>query len=97
MLTKRVDKNGKVNIIKLKGTHFVSESGIERGDNMTGKTPGQKLRELRAGVPMAVVADEVGVTKAALSNYENDIRIPRHDTMGKLAAYYKTTVDAIFF
>ena len=60
-------------------------------------TPGQRLKMLRGKIPQDVVAAEVGVTKSALSNYENDIRVPRPETMSKLAHYFHHTVDEIFF
>lgn len=58
---------------------------------------GKRLRSLRGNTPMAKVADDIGVSISALSMYENGDRIPRDEIKLKLAAYYRRTVDEIFF
>lgn len=62
-------------------------------------TIGEKLTELRTelGLSTTYVADEVGVTKQAIFNYENNIRVPRDEIKIKLANLYNTTVENIFF
>lgn len=43
------------------------------------------------------VASAVGVSLSAIAMYENGNRIPRDETKVKLADYYGTTVQALFF
>ena len=57
----------------------------------------QRLIELRGDIPRKVVAKEVGITKNALCNYENGIRIPKDPIKIKIAEYYGVTVQSIFF
>lgn len=61
------------------------------------KTIGQKLIALRGEQDIDIVANSIGVTKQAIWNYENDKRIPRDDIKRKIAKYYKTSVESIFF
>lgn len=61
------------------------------------KTIGQKLIALRGEQDIDMVAKSIGVTKQAIWNYENDKRIPRDDIKRKIAKYYKTSVESIFF
>ena len=61
------------------------------------KTIGQKLIALRGEQDIDIVAKSIGVTKQAIWNYENDKRIPRDDIKRKIANYYKTSVESIFF
>ena len=60
-------------------------------------TIGEKLRELRGDKTLAKVAEDLGITISALSNYENDIRTPRDAMKIKIAEYYKKSVQSIFF
>lgn len=59
---------------------------------------GRRLRELR-GVhrTLADVSDGSGVSAQQVSQYENGQRIPSAETVVRLAAYYDTTTDYIFF
>ena len=57
----------------------------------------ERLRKLRGDKSQREVADAVGVTAMAMSLYESGERIPRDEIKIKLAKYYQTTVDAIFF
>jgi len=41
------------------------------------------------------MADYLGITNQAYSNYENGAREPSHDTLVKLADYFNVTVDYI--
>lgn len=43
------------------------------------------------------VANAVGISISALAMYENGDRIPRDGIKIKLADYYNTTVQALFF
>lgn len=60
-------------------------------------TIGQKLIKLRDDKEIEDVANAIGVSKQAIWNYENDKRIPRDDIKKKIADYYKTSVENIFF
>lgn len=61
------------------------------------KTIGQRLRELRGNRTQIEVAQAVGITTMALSQYESDKRIPRDSIKVKLAEFFNTTVEDIFF
>lgn len=43
------------------------------------------------------VATAVGVSVSAIAMYENGARIPRDEIKIKMADYYKTTVQDLFF
>lgn len=43
------------------------------------------------------VATAVGVSVSAIAMYENGARIPRDEIKIKMADYYKTTVQELFF
>lgn len=43
------------------------------------------------------VANAVGISISALAMYENGDRVPRDGIKIKLADYYNTTVQALFF
>jgi transcriptional regulator with XRE-family HTH domain len=58
---------------------------------------GKRLLELRGEKSQAEVAQAVGISDSALSMYECGERIPRDSVKVKLAQYYKTTVQKIFF
>ena len=64
---------------------------------MQPKVIGKRLLELRGEKSQAEVAQAGGISDSALSMYECGERIPRDSVKGKLAQYYKTTVQKIFF
>lgn len=64
---------------------------------MQPKVIGKRLLELRGEKSQAEVAQAVGISDSALSMYECGERIPRDPVKVKLAQYYKTTVQKIFF
>ena len=64
---------------------------------MDKKAIGEKLRRLRGEKTLDTVAQIVGITPSALSNYENGIRIPRDEIKVRLAGYYNMSVKSIFF
>ena len=64
---------------------------------MKPKVIGKRLLELRGEKSQAEVAQAVGISDSALSMYECGERIPRDSVKVKLAQYYKTTVQKIFF
>lgn len=62
-------------------------------------TTGNTLRELRQakGKTLAAAAKDIGITPSALSNYENDIRVPRDSIKVAISDYYKKPIQKIFF
>ena len=58
---------------------------------------GERLRKLRGSRTQEEVADAIGITSAAISQYESGERIPRDEIKKSLAEYYKRTVNYIFF
>ena len=60
-------------------------------------TIGEKLKKLGGRKKSKDFAKDIGITISALSNYENDYRIPRDETKRKIAKYYKRSVEEIFF
>ena len=58
---------------------------------------GERLRSLRGARTQAEVANALGVTPMAVSQWENGLRMPSDDMKVKIAAYYKRTVMSIFF
>ena len=57
----------------------------------------EKLIRLRGERSQEKVARELGISVSALSMYETANRIPRDEIKIKIADYYKTTVQEIFF
>lgn len=57
----------------------------------------EKLVKARGEIPKRIVAEEVGISVSALSMYELGHRVPRDEVKVKLAKYYNTTVQALFF
>lgn len=55
------------------------------------------LKSLRGNTSQAEVARAIGITPAAMTNYEQGIRIPRDELKKKIAEYYGVTVESIFF
>lgn len=55
----------------------------------------EKLKLLRKekAISQQEVADAIGVTKSAYSNYEQGIREPSYDVLKKLCKYYQVTSD----
>lgn len=62
---------------------------------MTGY--GQRLRDLRGDKTVEAVAMDIGVSRSAIGMYEAEERVPRDDIKIRLAEYYKTTVQELFF
>lgn len=58
---------------------------------------GQRLKALRGSETIESVANAVGISCSALGMYEIGKRVPRDEIKVKLAQYFKTTVEAIFF
>ena len=64
---------------------------------MDDKRIGNKLISLRGSKTQEEVAKAIGVSIAAIGMYERGERIPRDEIKIKLASYYDTTVQSIFF
>ena len=64
-----------------------------------GVTIGDTLKELRPAKKKTVAeaARDIGVTPSALSNYENNIRVPRDSIKIAISDYYKRPIQKIFF
>lgn len=60
-------------------------------------TIAERLIQARGDTPRSVVAEAVGITISAISNYELGQRVPRDEVKVKLAAYYGMTVQELFF
>lgn len=62
-------------------------------------TVGARLKELRKAMTdlgQKEVADNLGITKQALSNYESGRNLPDHTTLIALAKYYSCTTDYLY-
>lgn len=64
---------------------------------MNAKKIAQKLVELRGEKSRQEVAIDNKISYSALQMYENGERIPRDEIKIKLARYYHSTVQEIFF
>lgn len=64
---------------------------------MEPKIIGERLKDLRGDRTQQAVATAVGVTKNAISAYEDGKRVPRDEIKIKLANFFGTTVTEIFF
>ena len=64
---------------------------------MDKKLIGKKLLKLRGDKPREAVASKVNISVSALQMYENGQRIPRDEIKVRLANYYNSTVQEIFF
>lgn len=70
----------------------------KEGKNMMDANEiGRKLRELRGETPPPVVACACDISVSALCMYETGKRIPRDEIKLKLARYYNTSIDALFY
>ena len=57
----------------------------------------QRLRDLRGEQKREEVADACGISLSALTMYETGQRIPRDEIKVKLARFYDSNVEDIFF
>lgn len=62
-------------------------------------TLGARMRAAREAERLSqlVVAAELGITKGALSAWENDKYLPQLETFGRLCQLYRTSADALLF
>lgn len=64
---------------------------------MNKKLIGKKLMYLRGNKSRGTVAKGLGISMSALQMYENGQRIPRDEIKMKIAKYYNSNVEDIFF
>lgn len=66
---------------------------------MDKKVIADRLRELRnkKNITTTQMSIKTGVSRTAITNYENGHRVPDREKMKILADFFDTTVDAIFF
>ena len=64
---------------------------------LSAKVIGERLQKLRGNRKALEVANALGISQSALSMYENGERIARDEIKVKIAAYYETTIEAIFY
>lgn len=57
----------------------------------------KRLIKLRGKKKQKEVAEKIGITTSALSNYETGLRVPRDEVKIKIAKFYGKSVDDIFF
>ena len=57
----------------------------------------KKMVELRNGRAREEVASACGISVSALAMYENGTRIPKDDIKIRIANYYGTTVESLFY
>lgn len=72
----------------------VSTNEDERRKNLKA---GDKMRKLRGKKPRNTVAEDLGVSYSSYMKYERNERTPSDEVKKRIAKYYKTTVEAIFF
>lgn len=58
---------------------------------------GKRLRKMRGETPRREVAKKCKIATTTLSMYENGKRVPRDEIKVRLAAYFKRSVEEIFF
>ena len=58
---------------------------------------GKTLVELRGDKTQIQVANDLNISDAALSSYEQGPRIPRDEVKIRIAKYYGVSVESIFF
>lgn len=68
-------------------------------ENTRAQAIGERLRELRkdAGLSQQEVAEKIGVTKMAVSNYEQGIRVPRDAVKVRLADLFEQSIQELFY
>lgn len=64
---------------------------------MNAKKIGKRLLKFRGIKSQDEVSKSVGISVSALSMYEQGNRIPRDEIKIKLASYFGTTVEELFF
>lgn len=60
-------------------------------------TIGVKLKHARGDKTIVQVAKDNGISISAVSMYENNQRVPRDEIKLRLARYYDSSVESLFF
>lgn len=68
-----------------------------RQPSIRAKETGERLRKLRAERGQAEVAEAIGVSTMAISQYETGKRIPQDKIKIKLARYFGQSVESLFY
>ncbi len=69
-----------------------------KGDDILNKKIiAERLIKLRGEKSRELVANACGISISALAMYEQGERIPRDDIKIRLAKFYESTVESIFF
>ena len=58
---------------------------------------GLLLKKLRGDKSIEQVANDLGISRSAITMYETEARVPRDEIKVKLADYYNSSVQDIFF
>ena len=61
------------------------------------KIIGSRLLKLRGDKSQTKVANDLGVSQNTVASWETGIRIPRDELKKRIADYYQTSVQTIFF
>lgn len=61
------------------------------------KIIGERLRNLRGEKSREVVSSANDISVSALAMYETGQRVPRDEIKCKLASYYNTSIESIFY
>ena len=64
---------------------------------MDSKAIGKRLIKLRGDRSRKEVSDALNISRSALSMYENGERIPRDEIKIRIAEYYDTSIEALFY
>lgn len=60
---------------------------------MEGYVLDKRLRQLRGKKSLQDVADDIGINRVTLTNYENGMRHPNAETLYKIVQYYKVSIN----
>ena len=61
------------------------------------KIIGERLRKLRGEKSREIVSSANDISVSALAMYETGQRVPRDEIKCKLASYYNTSIESIFY
>lgn len=75
----------------------ISTKRAQGGENLNKEVIAEKLIKLRGEKSRDTVAKACGISVSALAMYEQGERIPRDDIKIRLAKYYESSVEFIFF
>lgn len=64
---------------------------------MNKKKVAERLISLRGNITQKVLAEKLGIAQSTYAMYELGERMPSDEKKKKIADYYHTTVQAIFF